>query len=462
MHYEYKDMPLGIRLEAQPAQKTECVLSAASTGDVSLFGGSLIREDGIYRLWYENWLREDFEKGKAGECNALRYAESPDGIRWKLPRVGRMKFRGDRNHNVVYGAAMTPVSGFHGGCVFKDPSAPKRERYKAFHLGFIHKKAFDAYRRKWPKDIDPMSLHDLEKRGRGWALYGATSPDGIQWKPVREPFLMQTSDTHNICGYDTFLGKYVAYIRTWVFHRRTIGRTVSDDFRHFSFPEEVFWSDAAQAPYDTWYANGKTVMPDAPDYHIMFPMRWGLLRDHFEFHLATSPDNAIWGLAPGGPVCTPGEPGAWDAGVVAPGLGMVELSGDRIGILYSGSPIPHKYPRRPPLGGVGWAWWRKGRLVALRAPAEGSFALWQLLFKGRTARLNFRTAMTGYVQVEAVDEKNAVIPGRSFADCDPFVGDFLDREVTWRGQADLGHADGQPVKLRFRLRNADLFSVAFR
>lgn len=461
MHYEYRDIPLGVHLEAQPATKGEPVLTAASTRDVCLFGGSLINEGGVYRLWYENWLREDFEKGMAGSFNALRYAESTDGIRWKLPRVGRKKFRGDRNHNVVYGATMTPVTGFHGGSVFKDASAPKRERYKAFHLGMISARTFAAYHKKRPNDIDPMVERDVHRRKMGCALYGAVSPDGIQWKAVRGPLLVQNSDTHNTCAYDPALGKYVGYIRTWYFDRRTIGRTVSDDFRRFSFPEEIFWPDATQAPYDTWYANGKTTMPGAPDYHIMFPMRWRLITDHFEFHLAASPDNVVWGFVPGGPVCRPGEPGEWDAGVVGPGCGMVELPGDRIGILYGGTPIPHKYPRRPPLGGLAWAWWPKGRLVALRAPEVGSFALYPLQSNGRTAHLNFRTNLTGYVQVEARDEQGEVLPRRSFGDCDSLVGDHLDRVVTWRGRSDLGHSEGQPVKLRFRMRNADLFSVAF-
>ena len=462
MHYEYRDVPLGVHLAAQPARKSEPVLTAASTRDVCLFGGSVIKEDGVYRLWYENWLREDFETGRAGTFNALRYAESADGMRWKLPKVGSAKLKGDRNRNVVYGATLTPDTGFHGGSVFKDPSAPKRERYKAFHYGRITPRALAAYRRRRPNDVDVMIEHHMRTRKFGSALYGAASPDGIQWKAVRGALLVQNSDTHNICSYDSILGKYVAYIRTWYFQRRTIGRTVSDDFRDFSFPEEVFWPDAGQAPYDSWYANGMTTMPGAPDYRIMFPMRWRLTTDRFELHLAASPDNVVWGFVPGGAVCTPGQPDEWDAEGVSPSHGMVELPGDRIGILYNGASIPHKYPRRPPLGGVGWAWWPKGRLVALKAAEEGSFALWPLIFDGRTVRLNFRTAMTGYVRVEALDGEGDIIPGRSFADCVPLVGDHLDRLVTWRGQSDLGHTNGQPVTLRFQIRNADLFSVAFR
>ncbi|MBI4025287.1 MAG: hypothetical protein HY360_09930 [Verrucomicrobia bacterium] len=456
------------------------MLHAKTTGDVALFGGSQVKEDGVHRLWYESWLKKDFANPKRiGMFNALRYLESDDGLHWKPPPAGREKFHGKRNDNVVYGATHTPETGFHGGSVFVDPSAPESERYKAFHLGKAETKMVEAYRRKRPDAVDPHTALTLKHHGFAYALFGATSPDGIRWKALPEPLLVMNSDTHNICEYDPMLKKYVAYVRTWFFHHRSIGRAMSDDFRSFPLPEEVFWPDASQAPYDTWYCNGKTVMPGAPDYHVIFPMRWSLPTDHFEFHLAISPDNLRWGFVPGPPaaarlpsdgqaaqaggaVCKPGEPNDWDAGVVAPGKGLVKWGKDRIGILYGGTPVPHKYPRRPPLGGLAWAWWPKGRLVALRCPLEGSFALWPLLFKGRSVHLNFRTTKTGFVRVEALGEKGEPLEGRTFEDCDMLSGDHLDGIISWRGEKDLGHPSGSPVTLRFQLRNADLFSVSLQ
>ncbi len=133
-----------------------------------------------------------------------------------------------------------------------------------------------------------------------------------------------------------------------------------------------------------------------------------------------------------------------------------------MGILYAGTPIPHKFPRRPPLGAFAWAWWQKGRLTALKSAQDGAFALWPLIFKGSRVSLNVLTSMTGYIQVEARDSSGVVLPGRSFAECDPISGDHLEREVTWRGASHLGHIPGTPVQLAFRLRNAELYSVAFR
>ncbi len=458
MHLEHRDLPLGVCLVAQPARKTEPVLTPQQTGELFLFGGTLLHEQGRYRLWYDCWPKEDIARDRMGNFNLVRYAESANGADWTLPALGLVEHQGSRANNIVYGGPLTPESGYHGGCVFLDPSAPPGERYKTFHLGAISHEQLAHYRERYPGDVDPFHLHTP----RVPALFGGVSPDGLRWQPLPEPLLVQTSDTHNVCTYDGARGKYVAYVRSWFFHRRTIGRTESDDFRHFPLPEELVWPGASCEPYDLWYANAKTMMPGTDDYHLMFPKRWRLLDDSFDIHLASSPDGIVWGFVPGGPVCQPGDPGAWDAGVVAPGLGLVDLPGERMGILIAGSPVPHKHPRRPPLGALAWAWWPRGRLVALQAAAEGAFALWPLQCDGRTVRLNFRTAPAGYVSVEAVGQKNQALPGRSFADCDALSGDELDRVVTWRGEPDLGHPEGAPIILRFRLRCAELFSVEFR
>jgi hypothetical protein len=457
VHYRYRDMPLGIALEAQPAQRTEPVIHAQGN-DVILFGGSLLHEEGRYRLWVDCWPGEQIGSEGMGGHNIVRYAESDNGLDWTFPNLGLVEYEGSRDNNVVYGHPLTAATGYHGGCVFGDPSAPAEARYKAFYLGTITQRELAEFRRRRPDAVDPMAAQSEHV----CALFGGVSPDGLHWTPLNEPLLVQNSDTHNICAYDANLGQYVAYVRTWVMGRRSIGRTVSDDFRDFSFPEEVFCPDAMQRPYDLWYVNAKTRMPGADDYHLMFPMRWRLTDDHFEAHLASSADNVVWSwVPPGRPVVSPGSPGAWDGGVVAPGYGLVSLPGRRTGMLVQGAPVPHKYPRRPPLGSLGWAWWPEGRLVALKAEEEGSFALWPLIFEGRTVRLNAKTSPAGYVQIEALGADGQALPGRSFADCDGMSGDALDHVVSWRGETDLGHAEGSPVTLRFRLRTAELYAVTF-
>jgi len=454
MAYEYHAMPMGIRLRAMPVTKTEPVLTADQDNGVILFGGSLIHEDGKYRLWYEIWPREHYASEKIGQCNLLKYAESDNGIDWQFPSLGLIDREGSKNNSYVFGGDSSPAAGFHGGCVFNDVSAPSSERYKIFHYGQVAPEYVERYARERPGEVDQFHLH------KPWGVFGAVSPDGFHWTPIADPLVIQTSDTHNVCEYDPVLGQYVAYCRSWFFLRRTVGRMATKDFRRFPLPEELMWPGPSMDPHETWYANGKTKMPGTTDYHVMFPMRWSLTEDKFDFFLATSPDNINWQFVPGGPVCEKGSAGNWDGGVVVPGLGLVNLPGDRTGILFEASPVPHKHPRHPPLGALAWATWPKGRLVALQAPTQGSFSLWPLKFTGRNVHLNFKTSLAGFVKVEAVSHDGKIL--HSFDDCDFLIGDHIDRKVTWKGQSDLGHAEGTSVTLKFRLQNAELYSVEFK
>jgi hypothetical protein len=193
----------------------------------------------------------------------------------------------------------------------------------------------------------------------------------------------------------------------------------------------------------------------------MFPMLWSLQDDRFEFHLASSPDNVVWNFVPGGAIGTPGAPGSWDGGLLAPGLGLVDLPGDRTGLLVCGCRTPHKHPRRPPYGALSWATWPRGRLVALRAREYGTFHTMPIKTRGRHVRLNCRSPLSGMVKAELVGPDFTTVPGRTFDDCDWIAGDHLDRELTWKGESALPIPDGQPFQLRFQLRCAELFSVRF-
>jgi hypothetical protein len=76
--------------------------------------------------------------------------------------------------------------------------------------------------------------------------------------------------------------------------------------------------------------------------------------------------------------------------------------------------------------------------------------------------LNARTRPGGFVAVELTDTEDHVLAGFSRAECDVFSGDAVRHTVTWRGHAELPEAArASGVKLRFYLKQADLFSHSF-
>ena len=86
--------------------------------------------------------------------------------------------------------------------------------------------------------------------------------------------------------------------------------------------------------------------------------------------------------------------------------------------------------------------WRPDGCVSVNAPWKGGELLTKpLIFDGDKLEINASTAAAGGVRVEVQDE--------------------IARRVEWKGDADLGELAGKSVRLRFVLKDADLFSFRF-
>ena len=84
-----------------------------------------------------------------------------------------------------------------------------------------------------------------------------------------------------------------------------------------------------------------------------------------------------------------------------------------------------------------------------------------LKFAGSKLTLNFSTSAAGSVRVEIQDAGGTAIEGFALADCPDVFGDAIERTVTWKGGADVSALAGRPVRLRFQLKDADLYSFRF-
>ena len=63
--------------------------------------------------------------------------------------------------------------------------------------------------------------------------------------------------------------------------------------------------------------------------------------------------------------------------------------------------------------------------------------------------------------VEIQDMEGKALPGYSIKDCKEIYGDTIKREVNWKNGTDVSALAGKPVRLRFVLKDADLFSFQF-
>jgi hypothetical protein len=106
--------------------------------------------------------------------------------------------------------------------------------------------------------------------------------------------------------------------------------------------------------------------------------------------------------------------------------------------------------------------YRLDGLASLHAGySPGELVTKPVVFQGRRLSLNLATSAAGGVAVEIQDLEGRPLPGFALAECREMNTDDLARVVAWKGGEDLGMLAGKPVKLRFRLKDADLFSFQF-
>ena len=99
--------------------------------------------------------------------------------------------------------------------------------------------------------------------------------------------------------------------------------------------------------------------------------------------------------------------------------------------------------------------------VSVWASSEGGELVTNpIIFSGNRLHINFSTSATGVILVEFQDPNGLTIPGFSLADCKEVFGDELSRIVTWK-EKDVDELSRNPVRLRFHLRDADLYSFQF-
>jgi len=455
-HWKEIDAPTGIRLVVEPAQKGTFPIEPEYPWEA----------DGIKiqaLLQLEERIMAWGQCKPGGAC----YFESTDGTTWQRPKLGLVEFDRSKDNNLVPSVM---------GRVCYDPTAPPEERFKAASNSSYDLEAFESYkqRRPWSRmatETDPGRVH---------AIFGYVSPDGHQWKQLPDPISVEVSDGGQYVYYDPKLEKYVMYQRTYMVgpraegfplkhqrwhafgHRRAIGRSEASDFNQFSLSEVVIETSNDMAPNDTFYFCTYTTVPGAPEHHLMFPSRYIQAEDTTAIDLYTSYDGKTWHRAPGSPVLRPSGYGQWDGGAIwIPNPGLAELGDGRWVIPYRGDPLPHKYPRGYYAEDWGMAYWPKGRMMALEAPNEGSFTTQAFLAPGNTLRVNALTSRAGGIWIEAADFNGKPIPGRTFDDAIPIIGDQHRTQVRWKDADDLGVAPGEPVVLRFRMKKAKIYCLDF-
>ena len=100
---------------------------------------------------------------------------------------------------------------------------------------------------------------------------------------------------------------------------------------------------------------------------------------------------------------------------------------------------------------------------SLNAPyAGGEMTTKPFTFAGDELEINYATSAGGSIRVELQDEEGVPIPGYAAADCNELIGDEIERVVAWQGRSAVGSLAGDTVRLRYVMKDADVYSFRFR
>ncbi|MGB2960534.1 MAG: hypothetical protein WBD30_16755 [Bacteroidota bacterium] len=402
---------------------------------------AVLNDEGVYRMYY---------RGSPGSplTATVCYAESRDGIEWEKPNLGIYEVMGSRENNVILADA-EPYT--HNFCPFIDtrPGVPPAERFKA--------------------------LAGDEKSG----LVAFISSDGIHWKKLREEPILTSGmfDSQNVGFWSEAEQQYLCYFRTWTGEGytgfRTITRSTSRDFLNWTDPEEMTYGDA---PQEHLYTNATTPYYRAPHIYLAFPKRFfpekaaltpeqseGLVENP-KYRIASS--DAVLMSSRGGNVYDRTfmeafiRPGPtlrdWVARDNTPALGIVPANEREI-FLYRMSHYaqPTSHVTRYSL--------RVDGFVSVHAPYEGGELLTRpFTFTGGELELNFAGSPAGGLQVELQDGEGNAIEGYRLEECPEMIGDVIDRVVVWGKGGDLSQLAGKTVRLRFVMRDTDLYSFRLK
>ena len=426
------------------------------------FYPAVIKDGGRYRMWYRasppppagsyaskaEW--NDAANKAAEDESWTAYAESADGIIWEKPSLGLYDFRGSTDNNLV--GRDKSRQGIEDYCVFRDPNpdVPEDERYKSI-----------------------IELLELIDGRRGSVIYGIVSPDGLRWRLVRDEPLIppqedeSVTDGPHVVFWDPWQSCYTIYRRGWwsrETHNRTIRRSTSTDFRHWTEPEYVDIQFGAE-PREQFYTSACIPYLRARGIYLMFPKRFVLERQFFadwvqpgqsDIGFLSSRDGVHWDRTFREAFIRPGlDPNNWHERSIAFGSGLVESGPGELSMyLWEGYRTEEAHVRRVTL--------RTDGFVSINAPdVGGELITKQLIFAGRQLVINYSTSATGSVRVEVLNSFGRPVEGYTLGESAEIFGDEIERVVAWAGNSDVSRLAGDPIRLRFVMRDADLFAFRF-
>jgi hypothetical protein len=403
-------------------------------GNTSAYA-TVIKDGARYRMYYRGSADPKYIRRSAlkpGEAalpphpEFTCYAESPDGIHWTKPLLGLVEFSGSKANNILWTGPEA-----HDFAPFLDanPAVKPSARYKAFG-----------------------------RREKG--LIAFQSADGLNWTKIQEtPVITDGAfDSLNVGFWDATRNHYVAVYRDFRDGVRTFKFATSQDFLHWT-PGQ--WADFGGAPVEQLYTNAATPYFRAPHIYLAFPKRFFPDRTRFEDTpspgiseavFISSRDGLHWDRRFMEAFIRPGrDERNWVHRNNMVAAGVVPTAADEISLYVSRHyTYPSAHMERMVL--------RTDGFVSLHARFQGGELLTKpILVKGDKLVLNYATSAAGSIRFEIQFASGQPLPRLALRETPVLWGDAIDAVVPLATPL-----AGVPIRLRFVMKDADLYSLRFR
>ncbi|MBR6481464.1 MAG: hypothetical protein IKT12_07150, partial [Thermoguttaceae bacterium] len=445
----------------QPQRQDEVIDFGDPAWEGDSEGYFAIMHDGErYHMYYHAWGQN------SGEPLSIAYLYSDDGIHWERPNLGICEFQGSKENNIVMFGLRDYRNHDFNPFVDTRPGTPPEAKYKA--IGKLYG----------------------GKEGDG--LFVFQSADAVHWTEIKPGpvFTGHPFDTQNVAFWSEKENRYVLYYREFRDGFRVIRRAVSDNFTDWTDEGEIVFPEGEGPTKETqFYTNQIFPYYRNKNLYIGFPARytdrgevpgtWELPepdqrkeRMKLEPRLGTAVTDSVYIASRDGIHFTQSS----DV-FLAPGLRSVHnwFYGDNYiaWTMIETDSSDDDSPRELSLYATesyGTGGDSRLRRYTLRIDGFGSLHAKSqtgcaqtkpLVFSGGELLLNAATSAAGNIWVEICGPDGKPLEGYASGDCDAVFGDFIEKKVSWNGKSDLSALAGRPVILRFKMKEADIYSFRF-
>ena len=420
---------------------------------LNMYGSVIYDEDEkLFKCWYWTMNAEE-SPVPTKNIKVMCYATSADGIHWEKPSVGIFEFLGSKDNNIVMASKFEDKNSvptlFTFGAI-KTPWDPDPAR--------LYKACF--YER--PPGAKYMGPHD--------GAWSAVSPDGIHWTKSKAPVMPEVGDTVGFF-YDSLHQRYVCFSKRYVDGGRARFQCESDDFTNWTKSRLILKSDSQDDQPCDFYNNTGFVWGEMLlGWLQVFYKHDDPYKHRLVLELIYSRDGLNWNRMPSRePALEVGPDGSWDRTNQSAATGTPIVVGDQM-YMYYGGDVRYHGPRKGvdlgvTHGQVGLGTLRRDGFVSMDAtPGGGVLTTKPLELTSSPAgdgsvELHVNVISdNGHCQVELLDAAGEPIAGYTKKESDDIVQDTVDTVVTWNGNGDIAELVRQPVRLRFHMKNARLYS----